>query len=792
MGRIVALLSCALAGLLLAGIGTALGWWGIRLASLGGSAYYAAAGLALVVAGIAILLRRRLGYWLYLATTLATLIWAFWEVGLDRWGLMARLLAPALLLIALTLLAPLLRPARFEKGRIGSRVLFGFALLQLVILGGAWFAVRDLAPSARGDATEVAGAADGIWPNYGGDWKGDHFSPLGQITPANAARLEHAWTYRVGGLDDLGTNSRFTATPLAIDDTLYLCDPRNIIVALDATTGKQRWRHDPKVLASKAFSVVCRGVAHHRSADAGQCASRILEATLDARLIAVDARDGTPCAGFGTAGAVDLRQGVQTRFDGYYYVTSAPTIIGDLAVLGGYVIDNQRVDAPHSVIRAYDVRSGALRWVWDAGAPPGKPPGKPGEMFSAGNPNAWTAFSADPALGLVYVPTGNSSPDFFGGLRTPAAERYGTSIVALDAASGTVRWSFQTVHHDLWDYDMPAQPALVDLGSGAAAVPALVATGKTGEVFLLDRRDGRPIAPVEERAVPRSTVSGERIAPTQPYSIGMPSFAPPRVEERALWGATPIDMLLCRLRFRELHYEGAYTPPSVKPWLVSPGTFGAINWGGVAIDRTRGLLVVNSSSMPFVGQLVPRAEADAQGAAPFDPESKRPIRPAKGQPMPPMAMQGTPFGLRLMPFLSPIGFPCAAPPWGEIAAIDLKSRTLAWRRPFGTTKGLAPFGLALPTGIFNLGGAVTTAGGVTFIGAATDGYLRAIETATGAELWRSPLPAGGQATPISYSARDGRQMVVIVAGGHGSLRTPRGDYVVAYSLPRTQIRKTTP
>lgn len=788
MGRVVARLSCALAGLLLAGIGTALGWWGVRLVSLGGSAYYATAGLALLVAGIAILLRRRWGYWLYLATTIATLIWAVWEVGLDRWGLMARLLAPALLLVVLTLLAPLLRPSRFEKGRIGNRALLGFALVQLAILGGVGFAIRDLAPSTKGDATEVAGVVDGIWPNYGGDWKGDHFSPLGQITPANAARLEHAWIYRVGGLDDLGTNSRFTATPLAIDDTLYLCDPRNIIVALDATTGKQRWRHDPKVVASKAFSVVCRGVAHHRSADAGQCASRILEATLDARLIAVDARDGTPCAGFGTAGAVDLRQGVQTRFDGYYYVTSAPTIIGDLAVLGGYVIDNQRVDAPHSVIRAYDVRSGALRWVWDAGAPPGKPPAQPGEMFSAGNPNAWTAFSADPALGLVYVPTGNSSPDFFGGLRTPAAERYGTSIVALDAASGAVRWSFQTVHHDLWDYDMPAQPALVDLDS----VPALVATGKTGEVFLLDRRDGRPIAPVEERAVPRSTAPGERSAPTQPYSVGMPSFAPRRMEERALWGATPIDMLLCRLRFRELHYEGAYTPPSVKPWLLSPGTFGTINWGGVAIDRTRGLMIVNSSSMPFVGQLVPRAEADAEGAAPFDPESKRPMRPAKGQPMPPMAMQGTPFGLRLMPFLSPIGFPCAAPPWGEIAAIDLNSRKLAWRRPFGTTRGLDPFGLALPTGIFNLGGAVTTAGGVTFIGAATDGYLRAIETATGRELWRAPLPAGGQATPISYSARDGRQMVAIVAGGHGSLRTPRGDYVVAYSLPRSQIRRTTP
>jgi len=797
MARILAGVPVLVAGALLAAIGAALMWWGARLALLGGSLYYLPTGLALLVAGILVLLRRRSGYWLYLAVTLLTLPWAIWETGLDPWGLMARLLAPLVLLLLLTPLAIRLKPARIERGRIGGRALMGFAAVQLALLVAGWVAVRDAAPAGPGQgAAAVAVAGTGNWPSYGGDWRGDHYSPLTQITPANAPRLEKAWTFRVGGLGDLGSNSRFTATPLAIDDTLYLCDPRNIIVALDATTGRQRWRHDPKVASSKAFSIVCRGVSFHRlsghrssghgSSEREPCAARILEATLDARLIAVDAATGRPCTDFGRAGSVNLLQGVEPRFDGYYYVTSPPVIIGDLAVLGGYVIDNQRLDAARSVVRAYDVRSGALRWTWDAGAVPGA---KAGSLFSAGNPNAWAVFSADPALGLVYVPTGGSSPDFFGGLRTPAAERFGTSIVALDARDGRVRWSFQAVHHDLWDYDMPAQPALIDLPSGAGTRPALAAATKTGQIFLLDRRTGRPIAPVEERPVPRSTIAGERAAPTQPYSTGMPAFAGSRIEERSLWGATPIDMLLCRLQFRQLRYQGDYTPPSLEPWLFSPGTFGAINWGGVSVDRDRRLMVVNSSSMPFVGQLVPRGEADAAGARPYDPDAGRPVRPAQGVPMPPMPMQGTPYGLRLRPFLSPIGFPCVAPPWGHIAAIDLDRRTIAWKRPIGTTRGTAPFGLSLPVGIFNLGGSVATGGGVTFIGATTDSFFRAIETATGRELWRDTLPAGGQATPISYAARDGRQMVAIVAGGHGSLRTPRGDYVVAYALPRTMIRK---
>lgn len=771
----IIVLHAALLGL----IGAALCWFGVQLLWLGGSGYYAVAGIALLCSAVLLLRRDRRGYWLYVLLCLATLGWAWWEVGAHPWGLMARTAAPLVLLVPLSGVALWLKPMSRQPGKPLAPALV--ALGALALLTGGWMWVREPVPSAGHGQVAFAPVEKGDWPSYGGGWKGDRHSPLAQITAANVGSLTRAWTFRTGGIDDLGNNSRFTSTPLAIDGVLYLCDPRNRIFAVDGATGREVWRHDPKVNASKAFSIVCRGVSHYASAGTGLCASRIVEATLDARLIAVDAATGRPCPGFGKGGSVDLLKGVARRFDGYYYGTSPPAIIGDLAVVGGYVIDNQRLDPAHSVVRAYDVRTGALRWVWDAGVTKMVRSGDEDGLFSAGNPNAWAVFTADPHLGLVYVPTGNSSPDFYGALRTDAADKYGTSLVALDATTGTVRWSFQAVHHDLWDYDMPAQPALVDLPSREGwPTPALVVAGKTGQIFLLDRRNGRALAPVEERRAPSSSI--EKASPTQPYSIGLPSFAPPPITERAMWGATPVDMLLCRLAFRKLRYAGDYTPPSREPFLFSPGTFGAINWGGVAVDPARGTMIVNSSNMPFVGQLVDRAEADAEGAAPYDPDAGR---AKQSGPMPPMPMAGTPFGLRLRPFLSPIGFPCLAPPWGRISGVDLQTRRLLWQQPFGDSSGNAPFGFSLPVGIFNLGGAVTTGGEMTFIAATTDARIRGFETFTGRLLWQQDLPAGGQANPISYAARDGRQMIAIVAGGHGSLRTKRGDYLVAFALSET-------
>ena len=768
-----------LLSLLIAAAGLWLVVGGTRLVSLGGSPYYLIAGSALEVIAALLARRRRAAVWLCAAVVAATALWGFAEVGTQRWGLLARLGGPLVLLAILLFLAPGLRAGAREPRLSPLAFRLGGVLSLAIMLAMMFLPVAE--PDARARTVAAAPASgDGDWPSYGGNAGGQRYSALTQIDAENVDRLAPAWTFRTGGLDKLGANSRVTATPIKVGNSLYVCTPLNVVIAIDATTGREQWRFDPQVDASTTFSIVCRGVSYHRDAMAiGPCAERILFGTLDARLFALDAQTGQRCAGFGDKGAVNLLPGINDRRDGYYYVTSPPAIVGNAAIIGGYIIDNQRVSAPRGVVRAFDTASGKLLWAWDAGRRDGTPLGE-GEMYSAGNPNAWAVFAADPALGLVYVPTGNSSPDFYGALRTPAAEKFSTSIVALDAANGIVRWSFQAVHHDLWDYDMPAQPTLIDLPGPGRSVPALLAPTKVGEIFLLDRRTGTPIAPVTERPAPQGTVPGERLSPTQPVSA-LPSFAPPTLRETDMWGATPLDMLACRIRFRNARYEGPFTPLTERDTIMTPGTFGTINWGGVSVDPARGLMIVNSSTMPFIGRLVPRAEADARGAAPYG-ETPR-VKPPEGV-RPPMAQQGTPYGLELMPFLSPIFFPCQAPPWGMLTAVDLNTRTKLWERPFGTTKGLAPFGLKLPVGIFNLGGSVTTAGGIAFIGATTDGYFRAFDTASGRELWRHELPAGGQATPMTYLGRDGRQYVVIFAGGHGSLRTKRGDHLVAFALPR--------
>ena len=590
--------------------------------------------------------------------------------------------------------------------------------------------------------------------------------------------LELAWSYRTGhgpgampGLEKVA----FQATPVLDAGTLFGCTPGNRVFAVDGETGAERWRFDALPdLTGASYTATCRGVALWRGgAEGAACGRRVFAGTRDGRLLALDAATGRPCEDFGRAGEVDLRAGIGDVRPGEYGVTSPPTVVGEIVAVGALVLDNRRRDAPGGVVRGFDVRSGALRWAFDP-APPGTPPlprGPGGEpRWQRGTPNAWAPFAADPARGLLFVPTGNPSPDFFGGERA-GIDHYGSSVVALEAATGRVVWSFQTVHHDLWDYDVAAQPTLLEIEKDGRPVAALLQATKVGHLFLLDRETGEPLYPVEERPVPASDVPGERAAATQPFPTFPLPIHPARIGPEDAFGLTPFDRGICREKLAALRNEGVFTPPSLRGTLSYPGTAGGVNWGGVALDPGRGLAVMNVNRIGQALTLVPRDAAE-------DPA------PSRGPARLVFAQEGTPYRAVQEVLTSPFGIPCTPPPWGSLLAVDLATGRVRWEVPFGTTRDQAPLPLALPWGLPSMGGPVATASGLVFIGAAMDDYLRAYDTRTGEELWRARLPAGGQATPMTYRLReDGRQYVVIAAGGHGTLGTRQGDWLLAFALP---------
>ncbi|MBB4631611.1 membrane-bound PQQ-dependent dehydrogenase, glucose/quinate/shikimate family [Sphingosinicella soli] len=776
-------MSCArtvvprLLALLLFVIGAAIALGGALLVTLGGSSYYLLGGIAVVVAAILLWCGHRLAGWLYAAFLAVTLGWALWEAGIDGWALAPRLIGPALLGLAFAL-----PPVRRSIGRSGWAPAAA-GLLMIVTLAGVGISDspdRFAAPPPGQALPGGDDAAGAEWLAWGGTNAGQRFSTLDQITPANVSDLEVAWTYRTG-VRQPGTKSPLQTTPLMVDGTLYLCTQTNIVIALDPETGKERWRFDPKVDPTGASAVTtCRGVAFHRVPDAADCPARIITATFDARLIALDAKTGRPCASFGNGGFVDLKTGMGVVEKGFYYVSSAPTIVRGQIVLGGWVSDNQSTDEPSGVIRAYDVASGRFSWAWDMGRPGDNREPAPGQHYTRSTPNSWAPMSADEVLGLVYVPTGGSTPDHWGGARSAAAERYGSSVVALDATTGTPRWSFQTVHHDLWDYDVGSQPTLVEVPLRGRMVPALAQPTKRGELFLLDRRTGVPVAAVEERPAPqRPPVSGDWTAPTQPYSVGMPSFAGERLRERDMWGITPFDQLWCRIRFRELRYQGPATAPATDESLIYPSIGGGMNWGGVSVDPERGLMIVNAIYYGTIAQLVPRAETDRLRA-------KASVAHMYDLPQP---QAGTPYGIRLSGLVSPLNVPCNEPPFGTISAIDLRTQKLVWTRSIGSARDSGPMGLAsrlpLRMGMPMFGGSLATRSGLVFIGATQERAFRAFDIRNGRELWRASLPAGGQANPMTYvSPASGRQFVLIAAGGHVMLQSPLGDSIVAYALPK--------
>jgi quinoprotein glucose dehydrogenase len=547
--------------------------------------------------------------------------------------------------------------------------------------------------------------------------------------------------------------------------------------------GLERWRYDAGVSPDAIpYGATCRGLAWHAQEGVDPdslCAARLVMGTLDARLIAVDADTGQLCSDFGINGQIDLTEGLGRTVPGWYAVTAAPVIERGVVITGAQVSDNEDNDAPSGVVRGYDAVTGEFRWAWDLGQGGVIDEPAEGETYTRGTPNMWTTATGDPELGYVYLPLGNSSSDYWGPDRSPAENEYATSLVALDAATGREIWHFQTVHHDVWDYDLGSQVTLVDFPVEGGTVPALILPSKQGQIYVLNRETGESLFPVEERPV--TTTGGPQtdyMSPTQPYS-GYATLNKPDLTEYDMWGMSPLDQLWCRIQFHRAHYTGQYTPPSAdRPFIQYPGYNGGSDWGSVAVDPERGILIANYNDMPNYNQLIPREKADARGVQPFGSNNGN-IAP----------MAGVPYAIDVNAGwrVPGTGLLCKEPPYGWIRGIELATGRTLWDQPFGSAVNNGPFGipsmLPVTIGTPNNGGPITTAGGLTFIAATTDNKLRAFETATGRELWQTDLPAGGQTTPMTYEA-GGRQFVVIYPGGHHFMETEVGDEVIAYALPQ--------
>ena len=784
-------------GGLLAVIGLILTIGGIWLAALGGSIYYLLAGIGLIAAGVLMMGGRPLGAYVYLAVFALTLVWALWEVGLNPWALIPRVVGPMVLAILVLLVLPLLEPRRW-RWTTAFVAVAGVLLLSLIGIlvspGYLKHGPAGLPPTraaAMADPSLMPIGAD--WPAYGGTYSARRFSPLAQITPENVGRLERAWVYHTRDLP----KERWGAetTPLKVGDSLYLCSAKGIMISLDPVTGRERWRFDPQVSDEWIpYTAACRGVAYYAAPGAAAnspCAARIIEGTLDGRLIAVDARTGRLCADFGTNGQVDIKAGMGPVFPSMVSITSPPTIVRGVAVTGHQVLDGQMRSAPSGVIQGFDAVTGELRWAWDMVHPDWSKGPPPGQTYARGTPNMWTIASGDEQLGLVYLPMGNSAVDYWSSGRSPQENQFATSLVALDVTTGKPRWSFQAVHKDVWDYDFGGQATLVDFPIGSGVVPAMVLPSKQGDIYILDRRSGRPLFPVQERRVPQGGVEpGQRTA-TQPFST-YHSLAFPMLQERDMWGMSPIDQMICRIQYRQAVYEGMYTPPLVNKRTVQyPGYNGGTDWGGVAVDPLRGVIVANYNDMPNYVRLVAREEANRLGWAPR--EAARGGSMGSGPEGAGDPQWGSPYAVDVnagwrLPFTGPL---CKQPPYGGIRAIDLRTGRTIWDRPYGTARRNGPWGipsmLPFEIGTPNNGGAVVTASGLIFISAATDNLMRAIDLRTGKSLWHDALPAGGQAGPMTYEA-NGRQYVVIMAGGHHFMETPVGDELIAYALPARDSR----
>jgi quinoprotein glucose dehydrogenase len=605
------------------------------------------------------------------------------------------------------------------------------------------------------------------WEYWGGDRGGSRFSPLTQITPDNVGNLVRAWDFRTGDMDsrapEVMKRTKFQATPLFVEDSLIFCSPFNEVIALDPGSGAQKWRYDPKISTGQrpANRYTCRGVAYwvdDRAAETAACRARIFMGTNDARVIALDARSGTPCADFGTNGEIRLETGA-LEWPGEFQITSAPVVARGLVIVGSAIADNRRAEGPPGTVRAFDARTGRLRWGFD--------PLLHGGGVIAGHANVWAPMSVDEDRGLVFLPTSSPSPDFWGGKR-PGNNDHANSVVALRIETGERVWSYQVVHHDVWDFDLPAQPTLARIDTAEGLRDVVIQPTKQGLLFVLDRDTGKPVWPVEERAVPQGGAEGEQLSPTQPFPTHVPALVPQRISTDDMFGLIPFrDSAACRERIASARNDGLYTPPSTQGTVVFPMTGGGVNWGGVAFDSVNQILYANTSQAIHIVKLIPRAATDGFNPPPGHDFGRQ---------------QGTPFAMTRAVVMSPLGLLCNKPPWGEMVAVDLKAGKVLWRSRVGTTEDRAPLGIAFPWGTPLVNGVAITAGGLAFTGA-MDAYLRAFDARSGQELWQGRLPVPGVANPMTYIWK-GEQYVAIGAGGHSESGTTIGDSVVAFRLAR--------
>lgn len=776
---------------------------GGKLISLGGSWYFLIAGLIITASAFFIFKKKATGVWLYTLVFVGTVIWALIDAGFEFWPLHSRLMFPAGLFAAVIFTLPSIRKYQYQTP-IGAPAYAVGALTVLGMIGGLYgMFIPHATVKASGEELPlipVDPAKKQVdWDHYGNDAGGSRFVALDQINRNNVSKLKEAWRFRTGDFTTgTGNGAEDQMTPLQVGNKVFLCTPHNNIFALDADSGKQLWKAE---VNSKADAWErCRGVAYFDSTKAltqptlagatpvtavatnTQCPRRVYTNTPDGRLIAVNADTGERCKDFGVNGTVDLLEGLgdgtkAPRFE----VTSAPTIAGTSIVVGSRIADNVGADMPGGVIRAYDVITGKLRWAFDPRNPDPNYVLKPGEIYKRSSANSWAAMSYDPQMNTVFLPMGSSSVDLWGANRQPLDHKYNTSVLALDATTGKEKWMYQTVHNDLWDFDLPMQPSLVDFPmKDGSTKPAVVIGTKSGQFYVLDRVTGKPLTKVIEQEVKTADIPGEQYSKTQPRSVEMPQIGNQTLTESDMWGATPFDQLMCRISFKSMRYEGLYTAPGTDVSLSFPGSLGGMNWGSIAFDPSHRYMFVNDMRLGLWIQLIKQTPEDLAVQA----NGGEKVNTGMGA----VPMKGTPYKVNKNRFWSALSIPCQKPPFGTMTAIDMKTRQIAWQVPLGTVEDTGPMGIKMglkaPIGMPTIGGPMATQGGLVFFAATQDYYLRAFDTSTGKELWKARLPVGSQGTPMSYvSPKTGKQYVVISAGG--ARQSPdHGDYVIAYALEK--------